>query len=61
LRIKDRPMAVEFGLVHVASTRMRVVDALANYCLEMRGPALRFLSVDNIQAPFFKTPTRLRA
>jgi DNA-binding transcriptional LysR family regulator len=61
LRIKDRPMAVEFGLVHVGSTRMRVVDALANYCLEMRGPALRFLSVDNIQAPFFKTPTRLRA
>jgi DNA-binding transcriptional LysR family regulator len=61
LRIKDRPMAVEFGLVHVGSTRMRVVDALANYCLEMRGPGLRFLSVDNIHVPFFKAPARARA
>ena len=55
LRIKDRPMRMEFGMVHVRSTRMRVVDALAHYCLEQRGQSLRFLSVDNIHLPFFKT------
>jgi DNA-binding transcriptional LysR family regulator len=58
LRIKDRPMGVEFGLVHVRSTRMRVVDALTSYCLEMRGPSVRFLSVDNIHVPFFKNASQ---
>jgi len=53
LRIKDRAMGAEFGLVHVRSTRTRVVDALVAYCLEMRGPTVRFLSVDNIHVPFF--------
>lgn len=56
LRIKDRPMSVEFGLVHLRGTRMRVVDALANYCLELRGPSPRFLSVDSIHVPFFRNP-----
>jgi LysR family cys regulon transcriptional activator len=60
LRIKDRPMGVDFGLVHVRSLRMRVLDALVSYCLEARGPTPRFLSVDNIQTPFFKTTTRAR-
>jgi DNA-binding transcriptional LysR family regulator len=61
LRIKDHPMAVEFGLVHMRSLRMRVVDALVNYCLEVRGPAPRLLSVDNLHTPFFRTTTRQRA
>lgn len=60
LRIKDRPMAVEFGLVHVRSLRMRVVDALVNHCLEARGPAPRFLSVGNIHTQFFKPIPRQR-
>lgn len=58
LRIKDLSMGVEFGLVHVRSTRMRVLDALTGYCLEMRGSTARFLSVDNIHLPFFKTAAR---
>jgi len=54
LRVKDWPMAVDFGLVHVFGTRMRTLDALKNYCSEVRGPSPRFLSVDTIGSPFFK-------
>lgn len=53
LRIKDRPMAVEFGLVHRSDMRLRTLEILKSYCLEMRGPSIRSLSVDNIGVPFF--------
>jgi DNA-binding transcriptional LysR family regulator len=56
LRIKDFPIPVEFGIVHVRSTRMRVLDALVSYCLTMRGNSPRVFSVDNLHVPFFKEP-----
>lgn len=59
LRIEGRPMGVDFGLVHARSTRMRVLDALVAYCMEMRGDLPPFLSVENIQRPFFGAASRV--
>ncbi len=55
LRIKDRPMSADFGLVHVATVRLRTVELLKSYCLEVRGPSPRALSVENLGEPFFKS------
>jgi DNA-binding transcriptional LysR family regulator len=53
LRLADRTLQVNFGLVHRRSERMKTVDRLRAFCLERRGPELRHLTIETIGKPAF--------
>lgn len=53
LRLADRTLSMDFGLVHRRGLRMRSVALLKAFCLEMRGPELRHLTIENIGRPPF--------
>jgi DNA-binding transcriptional LysR family regulator len=53
LRLADRTLSVEFGMTHRRGLRMRAVALLKAFCLEMRGPELRHLTIESIGRPPF--------
>jgi DNA-binding transcriptional LysR family regulator len=53
LRLADRTLQVDFGLVHRRGERMKTVDRLRAFCLERRGPEPRHLTVETIGKPAF--------
>jgi DNA-binding transcriptional LysR family regulator len=53
LRLRDHPIAMEFGMVHRRGLHMRAVALLKAFALEMRGPELRHLTIETVgRQPF---------
>jgi DNA-binding transcriptional LysR family regulator len=53
LRLADRTLSMEFGMAYRRGLRVRAVSLLKAFCLEMRGPELRHLTIESIGQPPF--------
>lgn len=53
LRLDDRTLSMEFGLVHRKGVKLRTIEILKAFCLEKRGPELRHLTIETIGRPAF--------
>ncbi len=56
LRLTDRTLSVNFGLVHRRDVKVKTVELLRSFCLEMRGPQLRHLTIETVGRPAFASP-----
>ena len=61
LRLADRTLSVDFGLVHRRGVKAKTVEMLKSFCLEMRGPQLRHLTIETVGRPAFSAPQHLAA
>lgn len=55
IRLNDQVLSADFGLAIRKSVRMRSVELLKAFCLEMRGPDLRHLTIETIDKPTFRS------
>jgi DNA-binding transcriptional LysR family regulator len=53
IRLNDRTLSVDFGLAYRRGVRMKAVELLRAFCLEMRGDELRHLTIENAGRPAF--------
>ena len=57
IRLQSQTLSETFGLAVRKFVRMWSVEQLKSFCLEMRGPDLRHLTIESIAKPAFR-PTR---
>jgi DNA-binding transcriptional LysR family regulator len=60
LRLADRTLAMDFGLASRRGVKMKAVEMLKAFCLEMRGPQLCHLTIETVGKPAFASPGRTR-
>jgi len=53
LRLNDRTLAAPFGMVHRKGVRLKTIETMKSFCLEIRGAQLRHLTIENIGRPVF--------
>lgn len=54
IRLNDRILSADFGLAVRKNVKMRAVELLKSFCLEIRGPELRHLTIESIGKPEFR-------
>lgn len=54
IRLNDQTLSVDFGVAVRRNVRMRAVELLKSFCLDMRGPELRHLTIESIGKPAFR-------
>lgn len=53
LRFAERPLMVDIGLVHKRNVRMNSIELFKALCLDLRGPRVRHIGIENADvAPF---------
>jgi DNA-binding transcriptional LysR family regulator len=58
LRLPDRILAVDFGLAFRRGVKMKTIELLKSFSLQMRGPKLRHLRIESLNTPAFATRAR---
>lgn len=53
LRLSHQILAVHFGLAYRRGVRMKTLELLKSFCLQMRGPQLRHLRIESMGKPAF--------
>lgn len=54
IRLQNQILSVDFGVAVRRGVRIRAVELLKSFCLEMRGPELRHLTIESIGKPAFR-------
>ena len=58
LRLPDRIVAAEFGLAHRRGVKMKTVELMKSFCLQIRGPQPRNLRIESMSKPAFGAGAR---
>lgn len=53
LRLSHQILAVHFGLAYRRGVKMKTLELLKSFCLQMRGPQLRHLRIESMGKPAF--------
>jgi DNA-binding transcriptional LysR family regulator len=61
LRLADRTLSIDFGLAYRRGVKMKAVEMLKAFCLEMRGSQLSHRTIETISKPAFSSPPGARA